>query len=232
MTREQIIQYWRTFFTDLLLGTAKNLFRFCSLGFILGLGVLWFWDARFLEPAHWNIILEWTAFLLGVAWYGILGPVHGAIACFLFVAGKKLSQMFLGLHDLLDLFSKEVFKKTPKFGKNIPKDELEKTFDEIGKGFLESLKLKKGVFFLVVRLVYGLILKALKFIFLNDVLAELQKKPGEEVTPSDVESAVRRVSVEILASPIHDYFLLTQILNIVLIICSFGFPIGFFIWLR
>ena len=98
--------------------------------------------------------------------------------------GKKLKEMVSGLHDLLDILVSGVLSNYPRFNKNIPKEELAAKFDQLGKKFLEDLKLKGGVINLLKGLVFRVILKALKFLFLDDVVEELNQKPNAELARS------------------------------------------------
>ncbi len=75
---------------------------------------------------------------------------------------------------------------------------------------------------------FRVILKILKFLFLDDIVEEIRKKPGDEVTQADVESAVRRVGVEFMLSAIHDNILLLHIVNVVLLMLTFALPFSFF----
>ena len=138
---------------------------------------------------------------------------------------KKITEALAGLHDLLDLLTHGVVEKIPRFNKNIPRNQLEDTFDGIGKNFLEQLKLKRGVTAFLSRILFGTILKVIKFFFLDNVVEELSKKE-EDITSSDIEHAVRRVGVEMVTAPILEKFLYLQILNFILFTLSFAVPIG------
>ena len=102
------------------------------------------------------------------------------------------------------------------------------TFDGIGKNFLEQLKLKRGVTAFLSRILFGTILKVIKFFFLDNVVEELSKKDSD-ITSSDIEHAVRRVGVEMVTAPILEKFLYLQIINFILFILIFGVPIGILI---
>jgi len=68
------------------------------------------------------------------------------------------------------------------------------------------------------------ILKALKFFFLDQVVEELQKKETSEITSTDIEHAVRRVGTEVMISPITDNLFLIHAVNIALGVILFGIP--------
>lgn len=129
-----------------------------------------------------------------------------------------------GIQGLLDLITREVVKKFPRFHKNIPKEKLSETFDNIGKGFLDNLKLKGGLIRFASRILFGVILKALKFFFLDDVVEELAKKESGDIGTADIEHAVRRVGVEMILSPIQDNFQLLHILTWALALVLFSLP--------
>jgi hypothetical protein len=225
---EEIVLYWRRFFTDLLVGTFVNLILFCALGLILGMGGLYALDYIFLEELEWNGWLEGLILTLAVGWYAVLGILHGIGACAIHTAGKKLAEAMTGIHGLLDLITRGMVDKNPHINKNIPREQLEATIDGIGKSFMEQLRLKKGLTALFARLVYGAILKALKFFFLDDVVEELAKKETGDITSADIEHAVRRVGVEVVMSPILDNFVLLQTLNCIALLLTFGIPLGIF----
>jgi len=87
------------------------------------------------------------------------------------------------------------------------------------------LKLKRGVTAFLSRILFGTILKVIKFFFLDNVVEELSKKEGA-ITSSDIEHAVRRVGVEMVIAPILEKFIYLQVLNFILFILSFAVPIG------
>ena len=74
-------------------------------------------------------------------------------------------------------------------------------------------------------MIFGTILKIIKFFFLDNVVEELSKKEGD-ITSSDIEHAVRRVGVEMITEPIIEKFLYLQIINFILFTLSFAVPIG------
>jgi len=229
MDKTQILQYWRQFFSDLFLGTFKKLFLFSLLGFVLGLLALFAFKSTMVASLDWDGWVKTLVLVLMFFWYGGFGVLHGLIHAVVHITEKKFTEMVVGLHDLLDHFTREVISRVPRFSKNIPKEELEKQFDNIGKDFQDKLRLK-GITGWVSSILFGIVLKALKFFFLNDVRAELVQKPADQITSSDIEHAVRRVGVEIILAPITDNLIILQILNGVLLILFFSIPFGIF-WL-
>ena len=225
MDRQQLTAYWRAFFSDLFLGTFINFFLFSLAGFLLGAATLWGFKIAFLDQIKWSGWLEISILILALGWYCFFGTVLGLISAIVHTAGKKLSEMMGGLQALLDLLTRGMVEKFPKINKNIPRHELETTFDSLGNDFLLKLKLKKGFISFVSGLLFAMILKALKFFFLDDVVEELSKKKGE-ITPSDVQNAVRRVGVEMVLMPLYDNFFLLQILIGVFCILMFAVPFG------
>lgn len=226
MDRPQLIAYWRDFFSDLLLGTFKSLFLFSTGGLLLGALAGWGLDSWLLDPTGWNMLVQWLALILALGWFLLLGVFHGVLSSALFTVGKKLKEAVHGLHDLLDILVKGVFSHYPNLSKNVSKQELGEKFDQLGKKFLDDLKLKGGPISYMKGLIFRIILKGLKFFFLDDVMEEIKKKPGEEVTRADIESAVRRVGVEFLLSTIHDNIILLHIANAVVLLLLFSVPFG------
>jgi len=225
MSKEEIINYWRRFFTDLLVGTFKKLLLFGLTGFVLGLISLFIMDHFVMEELEWSTWIVSTVLVLSFGWYTGFGVFYGLIACIIQTSSKKITEALAGLHDLLDLLTHGVVEKIPRFNKNIPRNQLEDTFDEIGKNFLEQLRLKRGVTAFLSRILFGTILKVIKFFFLDNVVEELSKKESG-ITSSDIEHAVRRVGVEMVTAPILEKFLYLQILNFILFTLSFAVPIG------
>jgi len=225
MKKEEIIKYWSKFFADLLVGTFIKLLLFGSIGFVLGLTGLFIMDHFVMEELEWSTWIVSTVLVLSFGWYTGFGVLYGLIACIIQTTSKKITEALVGLHDLLDLLTHGVVEKIPRFNKNIPRDQLEDTFDGIGKNFLEQLKLKRGVTAFLSRILFGTILKVIKFFFLDNVVEELSKKEGA-ITSSDIEHAVRRVGVEIIIAPILEKFIYLQILNFILFTLSFAVPIG------
>ena len=225
MSKEEIITYWQRFFTDLLVGTFKKLLLFGLTGFILVLISLFIMDHFVMEELEWSTWIVSTVLVLSFGWYTGFGVFYGLIACIIQTSSKKITEALTGLHDLLDLLTHGVVEKIPRFNKNIPRNQLEDTFDEIGKNFLEQLRLKRGVTAFLSRILFGTILKVIKFFFLDNVVEELSKKESD-ITSSDIEHAVRRVGVEMVTAPILEKFLYLQILNFILFTLSFAVPIG------
>ena len=225
MSKEEIINYWRRFFTDLLVGTFKKLLLFGLTGFVLGLISLFIMDHFVMEELEWSTWIVSTVLVLSFGWYTGFGVFYGLIACIIQTSSKKITEALAGLHDLLDLLTHGVVEKIPRFNKNIPRNQLEDTFDGIGKNFLEQLRLKRGVTAFLSRILFGTILKVIKFFFLDNVVEELSKKESD-ITSSDIEHAVRRVGVEMVTAPILEKFLYLQILNFILFTLSFAVPIG------
>ena len=225
MSKEEIINYWRRFFTDLLVGTFKKLLLFGLTGFVLGLISLFIMDHFVMEELEWSTWIVSTVLVLSFGWYTGFGVFYGLIACIIQTSSKKITEALAGLHDLLDLLTHGVVEKIPRFNKNIPRNQLEDTFDGIGKNFLEQLRLKRGVTAFLSRILFGTILKVIKFFFLDNVVEELSKKESG-ITSSDIEHAVRRVGVEMVIAPILEKFLYLQIFNFILFTLSFAVPIG------
>ena len=225
MKREKIIDYWRKFFADLLVGTFKKLLLFGLTGFALGLIGLFIMDHFVMEELEWSTWLISTVLVFLFGWYTGFGILYSLLACIIQISSKKITEALAGLHDLLDLLTHGVVEKIPRFNKNIPRNQLEDTFDEIGKNFLEQLRLKRGVTAFLSRILFGTVLKVIKFFFLDNVVEELSKKEGD-ITSSDIEHAVRRVGVEMVTAPILEKFLYLQILNFILFTLSFAVPLG------
>ena len=225
MKKEKIINYWRSFFSDLLVGTFVRLFIFGTIGFSLGLVGLFIMDHFFMEALEWRPWIVSTILILSFGWYTAFGTIFGLIASIVQTSSKKITEALAGLHDLLDLITHGVVEKIPRFNKNIPRNQLEDTFNGIGNTFLAELKLKRGVTAFLSRILFGTILKVIKFFFLDNVVEELSKKEGD-ITSSDIEHAVRRVGVEMVTEPIIEKFFYLQILNFILFSLSFAVPIG------
>ena len=228
MKKEEIISYWRRFFSDLLVGTFVRLFIFGAIGFFLGLTGLFIMDHFFMEELEWSTWIISTVLVFSFGWYTGFGTIFGLLACVIQTSSKKITEALAGLHNLLDLLTHGVVEKIPRFNKNIPRNQLEDTFDGIGKNFLEQLKLKQGITAFLSRILFGTILKVIKFFFLDNVVEELSKKDSD-ITSSDIEHAVRRVGVEMVTAPILEKFLYLQIINFILFILIFGVPIGILI---
>ena len=230
MDSPKILDYWISFFRDLLLGTLKKLFIFGFAG--LGLGILSIlnFDTKVLDVAEWNSWLETSIFILVSLWYLGIGVLHSLIACALHVMIQKLKEGLEGLQQLLDWLTREVIGRTPKLQKNIPRSEFEKKYDQVGNELKTKLKQKSGLTSFFSGILFGVILKALKFFFLDQVVEELQKKETSEITSTDIEHAVRRVGTEVMISPITDNLFLIHAVNMALGIILFGIPFGL-LWL-
>ena len=230
MDSPKILDYWISFFRDLLVGTLKKLFIFGFAG--LGLGILSIlnFDSKVLDVAEWNSWLETSIFILVSLWYLGIGVLHSLIACALHVMIQKLKEGLEGLQQLLDWLPREVIGRTPKLQKNIPRSEFEKKYDQVGNELKTKLKQKSGLTSFFSAILFGVILKALKFFFLDQVVEELQKKETSEITSTDIEHAVRRVGTEVMISPITDNLFLIHAVNIALGIILFGIPFAL-LWL-
>ena len=224
MNKEEILLFWHKFFTDLLLGTFFKLLLFGLIGFLLGVLSLYGMDHFFLKELEWRGWIVWTALFFSFGWYTGFGILYGLSACIIHIASKKITEALAGLHGLIDLLTHGVVEKIPRFSKNIPQNQLEDTFDGIGKNFLEQLRLKQGVTAFLSRILFGTILKVIKYFFLDNVVEELSKKESGDITSSDIEHAVRRVGIEMVTAPILEKFLYLQILNFLLFILSFSVP--------
>jgi hypothetical protein len=229
MDKPTILKFWQSFFADLFLGTFKKLFLFSLMGIMLGLLALFIFKSTMVADLDWDGWVKTLVLIVFFFWFGGFGVLHGLLHAVILIAEKKIIEAVLGLHDLLDLFTREVIARIPKFNKNTPKEELSRQFDNIGKDFQQKLRLK-GIIGLVSSLFFWVLLKALKILFLDSVAEELLKNPSDQLSSSDIEHAVRRVGVEIILAPITDSLFLFQILNGVLIILSFIVPFGIF-WL-
>ena len=230
MDSPKILDYWISFFRDLLLGTLKKLFIFGFAGLGLGILSILTFEAQVLDVAEWNSLLETSIFILVSFWYLGLGVLHSLIACVLHVMIQKLKEGLEGLQQLLDWLTREVIGRIPKLQKNIPRSEFEKKYDQVGNELKTKLKQKSGLTSFFSGILFGVILKALKFLFLDQVVEELQKKETSEITSTDIEHAVRRVGTEVMISPITDNLFLIHAVNMVLGIILFGIPFGL-LWL-
>ncbi len=229
MEKPQIFQYWRKFFADLFLGSFKKLFLFSLSGLLIGLLTLLTLKGVVLADLDWEGWQKTLVLLSSFLWFGGFGVLHAWIFAVAQIMEKKFIEAVLGLHDLLDLFTREVIARIPKFNKSTPKEEMEKQFDNIGKDFQNKLRLK-GITGWVSSIIFWIILKALKILFLDSVAEELLKNPSDQITSSDIEHAVRRVGVEIILAPITDTLVLLQIANGVLMLLTFSIPFVIF-WL-
>jgi len=225
MEKEELILYWRKFFTDLFVGTFKRLFIFSFSGLgVAGLAFMIFdWQTASADPADWA---DWTSWILAGGWFLFWGVLQSALSCAIYIVGRKFSEVSEGLHSLLDLLTRQVMEQFSKTNKVIPRPELEESFENFGRKFLESLKLKGGITPTIASVIFGFMIKALKFFFLDNVMEELSKKKSDEIKHSDIEHAVRRVSVDIAVSPIRDQLDFLQILNLILLLMLYSIPFG------
>lgn len=224
----QVLDYWRKFFADLLIGTFVNLFLFGVIGFVVGMIGTYGMKEIYIWESDWSGWLQWLVLIAALLWYGLWGPIHGVIASIIQTASGKFRQMVGGLHDLMDILVSGVLSNYPDVNKRIPREELARKFDEIGKKFLDDLKLKGGPINWMKGLFFRVILKILKFIFLDDVMEELNKKNKDHLDRADIESAVRRVGVEFVISTLTDQMLILQGLNVIGLIFTFGLPFFLF----
>lgn len=230
MNKQQVLDFWIIFFKDLLIGTFKKLFLFGLSGFSLGALATYGFDLNVLDVTEWNIWLEGTILVIVGAGYLGLGLMHGWISCSLHVLSKKLREALTGLQELLDWLTREVIGRFPKFQKNIPKHELAQKYDQIGDDLRQKLKQRGGITGFFSSILFGVILKVLRFFFLDEVVEELHKKDKEEITSADIEHAVRRVGTEVMIAPITDNLFLLQIVNLIIGLTLFALPFGL-LWL-
>jgi hypothetical protein len=230
MTKSQIIDYWLAFFRDLLIGTLKKLFLFCFVGLGLGGLSIMVFDSQILDVADWSNWLEILLISIATLWFLFFGALHGIVACALQVMIQKIREALEGLQQLLDWLTREVIDRIPKFQKNIPKSELEIKYDQVGNELLTKLKQRGGITGFFSGVLFSVILKVLKFFFLDNVVEELQKKDKGEITSADIEHAVRRVGTDVMISPITDNLFLIHIANIAIGLFFFGLPFSL-LWL-
>ncbi len=226
MNKSQILDYWVVFFRDLLLGTLKKIFLFSFAGLGLGILAIMAFDSQVLEMADWSGWLETSILALTSLWFLGMGVLHGWIAAALQVMTQKIREGLEGLQQLLDWLTREVIGRIPKFQKNIPKSELEEKYDQVGGELLSKLKQKGGITGFFSGVLFRVILKVLKFFFLDQVVEDLQKKDKTEITSADIEHAVRRVGTEVMISPLTDNLFLIHIFNVLLGLLFFGLPFG------
>ncbi len=230
MNKQQVLDFWIGFFKDLLVGTFKNLFLFGIVGFSLGALAIFVFNLNVLDAIEWSTWLEGTILILVGGGYLGLGMFHGWIACSLHLLGKKLQEALSGLQELLDWLTREVIGRFPNFQKNIPKHELAEKYDQIGNELRQKLKQRGGIAGFSSGLLFAVILKALRFFFLDNVVEELHKNDKEEITSADIEHAVRRVGTEVMIAPITDSIFLFQIVNILIGLLLFALPFSL-LWL-
>ena len=226
--KNQVLSYWQKFFAELLIGTFVNLFLFGVIGFAIGMIGTYSLKEIYIWEADWSGWLQWLMVITALLWYGLWGPIHGIIASIIHTARGKFKQMVGGLHDLMDILVSGVLSHYPDVNKSIPREELARKFDEIGKKFLDDLKLISGPINWMKGLFFRAVLKVIKFIFLDDVMEELNKKGKDHLDRADIESAVRRVGVEFVISTLTDQMLILQGLNILALAFTFGLPFFLF----
>ena len=226
--KNQVLVYWQKFFADLLIGTFVNLFLLGAAGFVVGIIGTYSLKEVYIWEADWSGWLQWLVLITALLWYGIWGTVHGVLASILHTVRGKFKQMVGGLHDLLDILVGGVLSHYPDVNKSIPREELARKFDDVGKKFLEELKFKGGPINWMKGLFFRVILRVLKFLFLDDVMEELNKKGKEHLDRADIESAVRRVGVELVISTLTDQMLILQGLNVLALAFTFGLPFFLF----
>ena len=230
MEKSQILDYWLEFFRDLLLGTLKNLFLFSFIGLGLGILAIIIFDSQVLDIADWRNWIKTLVLFMVSIWYLGFGGLHGWVACLMKIMIQKIHEALEGLQQLLDWITREVIDRIPKFQKNIPRSELEQKYNQVGTELLGTLKQKGGLIGFFYGILFSLILKVIKYFFLDQVVEEIQKKDAGEITSADIEHAVRRVGTEVMISPITDNLILIHILNIALGILFFGLPFSL-LWL-
>ena len=187
-------------------------------------------DSQILDVADWSNWLEILLIFIATLWFLCFGALHGIVACALQVMIQKIREALEGLQQLLDWLTREVIDRIPKFQKNIPKSELEIKYDQVGNELLTKLKQRGGITGFFSGVLFNVILKVLKFFFLDNVVEELQKKDTGEITSADIEHAVRRVGTDVMISPITDNLFLIHIANIAIGLFFFGLPFSL-LWL-
>ena len=230
MNKQQLLDFWIIFFKDLLVGTFKKLFLFGILGFFSGAFGTYVFNLQVIDTAEWNVWLERIVLILAGAGYLAFGLLHGWVSCSLHLLSKKMREALSGLQELLDWLTREVIGRFPKFQKNIPKHELAEKYDQIGDDLRQRLKQRGGITGFTSSLMFGVILKVMRFFFLDEVVEELHKKDSEEITSADIEHAVRRVGTEVMIAPITDNLFLLQIVNIFIGLFLFALPFSL-LWL-
>jgi hypothetical protein len=230
MNKQQVLDFWIIFFKDLLVGTFKKIFLFGILGFLSGALGIYVFNFQVLDTAEWNVWLEVIILIIAGAGYLAFGLLHGWVSCSLHLLSKKMREALSGLQELFDWLTREVIGRFPKFQKNIPKHELAQKYDQIGDDLRQRLKQRGGITGFTSGLMFGVILKVMRFFFLDEVVEELHKKNSEEITSADIEHAVRRVGTEVMIAPITDNLFLLQVVNIFIGLCLFALPFSL-LWL-
>ncbi len=224
MNKQQVLDFWIVFFKNLLLDTFKNLFLFGVSGFSIAILATFIFNGQVLDSLEWSGWLEVIILTVVAIYYLGLGLFHGWIACSLHLLGKKLREALSGIQELLDWITREVIGRFPKFHKTIPKNELAQKYDQIGNELRQKLKQRGGITGFASGVLFGVILKVLRFFFLDEVVEELHKKEKEEITSADIEHAVRRVGTEVMIAPITDNLFIIQIVNVIVGLLLLGLP--------
>lgn len=99
MDRQKVIDYWAQFFTDLFVGTLKNLFLFGTSGLLLSIASLLIFKSVFLDVVDWNIWAETGLLVLSVFWYCGLGVALALLACVIHTTGKNWRKWSEGYRD-------------------------------------------------------------------------------------------------------------------------------------
>ncbi len=229
MDRQALVAYWKKFFTDLFVGSIIRLALYIGCGCLAGVFSTFLLKSTSLDSLQISVWLEWLCLALALVWNIGFGFFHGFFGAAIQTINQKLSEVTVGLQDLLDILSKEVLTKLSSLNKTYQKEEAARIFSQMGDNFLKSLELKGGIQGILGSLIFGFIIKVLRFLFLNEISDRLLAKPGNEATTGDIESAVRRVGVNKMLEPISDNLALAQVANVVLFCLSFGLPF-FLIW--
>ena len=224
MDRQALIAYWKKFFADLFVGSIIRLIFFSGVGFLVGIISSLFFKSTSLAPLDMSGWFEWILFGIAVVWNVCFGIFHGALGATIRIIHQKFTEATEGLQGLLDILSREVISNLKSLNKTYTKEEAAKIFSQMGNKFLNNLELKGGIKGTLGHLIFGVIIKVLRFLFLNEISERILAKEGKEATTSDIESAIRHVGVNKMLEPISDNLTLVQIANFVLYCLSFGFP--------
>ena len=229
MKQEELIIYWNFFLKDLFLGTFLRVVAMSFLGLALGFAFFAALNGYAIQPREFGKWLEWLILIPGFFWYTAWGIFHGVGSAITYTTQRKLEETVRGLQGLLDLLSRQVLGSISTAHKTFTKEEIAEKFDSLGREFQNNLRLK-GLGGWIASILFGIILKGLRFLFLDEIADNLLNKPGNEITTSDIESAIRRVGVNTLLSPIIDQLILIYFLIFVLMVLSWGFPF-FLFWI-
>lgn len=230
MDRKALVTYWKNFFADLFVGSILRLALYIGCGCLAGAFSTFLLKTTSLDSLQISAWLEWLCLALVLVWNIGFGFFHGFLGAAIQTINQKLCEVTVGLQDLLDILSKEVLDKLYSLNKTYQKEEAARIFSQMGDKFLKSLELKGGIQGIFGYLIFGFIIKVLRFLFLNEISERLLAKPGSMATTADIESAVRRVGVNKMLEPIGDNLALAQVVNVVLFCLSFGLPF-FLIWI-